>query len=96
MEGNRLPTKVSSIQLALLSPFLRESIKSVPGDLDSKLIIIPDTCEKELKVVEQLLEDGVSWERLSIKDLTAGLATNSIFFLFVKKMYGGRSNDAHF
>ena len=80
--ANRLPTKVSSLQLALLSPFLRESIKSVPGDLDSKLIIIPETCENELKVLEQLLEDGVSWERLSIKDLAAGLATTSIFFLF--------------
>ena len=80
--NRRLPTKVSSLQLALLSPFLRETIKGVPGDLDSKLIIIPDTCEKELTVLEQLLEDGVSWERLSIKDLAAGLATNSIFFLF--------------
>ena len=80
--ANRLPTKVSSLQLALLSPFLRETIKGDPGDLDSKLIIIPDTCEKELTVLEQLLEDGVSWERLSIKDLAAGLATTSIFFLF--------------
>ena len=80
--ANRPPTKVSSLQLALLSPFLRETMKGVPGDLDSKLIIIPDTCEKELTVLEQLLEDGVSWERLSIKDLAAGLATNSIFFLF--------------
>ena len=80
--ANRQPIKVSSLQLALLSPFLRETIKGVPGDLDSKLIIIPETCEKELKVLEQLLEDGVSWERLSIKDLAAGLATTSIFFLF--------------
>ena len=84
--ANRQPIKVSSLQLALLSPFLRETIKGVPGDLDSKLIIIPETCEKELKVLEQLLEDGVSWERLSIKDLATGLATTSIFFLFVKNV----------